>query len=179
RGFRVIERRWEELSERLAEALESADPEAHVAAASDPDLAELFAWHRRAGGFLESGGPKRENPWVGRRIAGRYALRRELGRGGSGVVFEASDEQVAGRRVVVKLLHDFWSSEDWMRRRFREEAGVLARLDHPGIVSLIDAGEIEDGRLFLVLPFHEGRTLRDALAAGPLGTPFPARLPGE
>ncbi len=172
----MIGRRWEELSERLAEALESADPEAHVAASGDPDLAGLFAWHRRAGDFLEGGGPQRENPWVGRRIAGRYSLRCVLGRGGSGVVFEACDEQVAGRRVVVKLLHDFWSSEDWMRRRFREEAGVLARLDHPGIVSLIDAGEIEDGRLFLVLPFHEGRTLRDGLAAGPLDAPFAARL---
>jgi tRNA A-37 threonylcarbamoyl transferase component Bud32 len=91
-------------------------------------------------------------------------------------VYEACDEQVAERRVVVKLLHDFWSSEDWMRRRFREEAGVLTRLDHPGIVSLIDAGEIEDGRLYLILPFHEGRTLRDALAAGPLEAGFAARL---
>jgi serine/threonine protein kinase len=99
-----------------------------------------------------------------------------LGRGGSGVVFEAVDERVEGRRVVIKLLHDFWTSEDWMRRRFREEAGVLTRLDHPGIVSLIDAGEIEDGRLFLALPFHEGRTLRDALAPGPLAAPFAARL---
>lgn len=172
----MIGRRFEDLSGRLAEALESADPEAHVAASGDPELVELFAWHRRAGDFLEGGGAKRENPWVGRHIAGRYLLRSVLGRGGSGVVFEACDEQVAGRRVVVKLLHDFWSSEDWMRRRFREEAGVLARLDHPGIVSLIDAGEIEDGRLFLALPFHEGRTLREALAAGPLDAPFAARL---
>ena len=52
RELRVIGPRWEELSERLAEALESADPEAHVAASGDPDLAELFAWHRRAGDFL-------------------------------------------------------------------------------------------------------------------------------
>jgi len=168
-------RRWEELSGRLAEALESPDPAAHIAASGDPDLAELFAWHRRADGFMEDR-PQRESPWLGRRIDGRYPLKSVLGRGGAGVVFEAGDEQVAGRRVVIKLLHDFWSSEDWMRRRFREEAGVLARLDHPGIVSLIDAGEIEDGRLFLVLPFHEGRTLRDALAAGPLDVPFAARL---
>jgi hypothetical protein len=169
-------RRWDELSERLAAALESADPEAAIAATGDPDLAELFAWHRRAGDFLEDTGPPRENPWVNRRVGGRYRLDRVLGRGGSGVVFEARDEQIAGRRVVVKLLHDFWSSEDWMRQRFREEARVLARLDHPGIVSLIDAGEVDDGRLFLVLPFHDGRTLRDALAAGPLDAAFAARL---
>jgi hypothetical protein len=171
----VIGSRFEELSERLAEALESPDPAARIAASGDPDLVELFAWHQRAGSFLEDA-PKRENPWLGRQVGGRYRLKSELGRGGSGVVYEASDEQVAGRRVVVKLLHDFWSSEDWMRRRFREEASVLTRLDHPGIVSLIDAGEVEDGRLFLVLPFHEGRTLRDALAAGPLDAAFAARL---
>jgi len=172
----VIGSRWEELSERLAEALESPDPAARIASSGDPDLVELFAWHQRAGSFLDDGRPQRENPWLGRQVSGRYRLKIVLGRGGSGVVYEACDEQVAGRRVVVKLLHDFWSSEDWMRRRFREEAGVLTRLDHPGIVSLIDAGEIEDGRLFLVLPFHEGRTLRDALAAGPLDAAFVARL---
>jgi hypothetical protein len=171
----MIWRRWDEVSSRLAEALESADPAAYVASSGDPDLAELFAWHLRAGAFLEAG-PPRENPWVGRRIGGRYPLKRVLGRGGAGVVFEAGDDQVAGRRVVIKLLHDFWSSEDWMRRRFREEVGVLARLDHPAIVNLIDAGENDDGRLFLVLPFHEGRTLREALAAGPLDAPFAARL---
>jgi serine/threonine protein kinase len=172
----VIWQRWDELSERLAKALESTDPEHSISASGDPDLIELYAWHRRAENFLEDRGPQRDNPWVGRLIQGRYRLESVLGRGGSGVVFRAYDEQVAGRRVVIKLLHDFWSSEDWMRRRFREEAGVLARLDHPGIVSLIDAGEVDDGRLFLVLPFHEGRTLRDALSLGPLDTAFAARL---
>jgi serine/threonine-protein kinase len=171
----MIGSRFEELSERLAEALESPDPAARIASSGDPDLLELFAWHQRAGSFLEDA-PKRENPWLGRRVGGRYRLKSELGRGGAGVVYEACDEQVERRRVVVKLLHDFWSSEGWMRRRFREEASLLTRLDHPGIVSLVDAGEIEDGRLFLVLPFHEGRTLRDALAAGPLDAAIAARL---
>lgn len=172
----MIGPRWEELSERLAEALESPDPLARVAASGDADLVELVAWHMSAGGFLEDGPARRENPWLGQRIGGRYRLKSVLGRGGAGVVYEASDEQVAGRRVVVKLLHDLWTSEDWMRRRFREEAGVLTRLDHPGIVSLIDAGENEDGRFFLVLPFHEGRTLRDVVAAGALDAAFVARL---
>jgi hypothetical protein len=172
----MIGQRWEEVSARLMEALESPDPAGRAAASGDPDLVELVAWHRRAGGFLEDGRAQRENPWLGRQVGGRYRLNSVLGRGGSGVVYGACDERVGGRRVVVKLLHDFWSSEDWMCRRFREEAAVLTRLDHPGIVSLIDAGEIEDGRLFLVLPFHEGRTLREALAAGPLDAAFAARL---
>jgi serine/threonine protein kinase len=172
----VIWQRWDELSDRLAKALESSDPEGCISASGDPELAELFRWHRRAGDFLETRQPKPENPWIGRRIHGRYRLESVLGRGGSGVVFCARDEEVAGRRIVIKLLHDFWSSEDWMRRRFREEAAVLARLVHPGIVSLVDAGEAEDGRLFLAFPFHESRTLREALSQGPLDSPFAARL---
>jgi Protein kinase domain len=172
----MIGPRWNELSERLADVLESPDPMARVAASGDPELIELVAWHVSAGAFLEDGRARPENPWLGHKVGGRYRLQSVLGRGGAGVVYEACDEQVAGRRVVVKLLHDLWSSEDWMRRRFREEAGVLTRLDHPGIVSLIDAGEIEDGRLFLVMPFHEGRTMRDVLATGPLDTAFAARL---
>ena len=172
----MIWQRWDELSDRLAIALESPDPDAYIASLGDPELAEFFAWHKRAGDFLQSRRPAPDNPWIGRLIQGRYRLESVLGRGGSGVVFRARDERVAGRRVVIKLLHDFWASEDWMRERFRGEAAVLARLDHPGIVSLIDAAEAEDGRLFLVFPFHEGRSLREALTAGPLDAPFAARL---
>ena len=168
--------RWEELSDRLAKALESPDPAASIAASGDPELAELFAWHSRAGDFLEPGPPAPRHVLLGRLIQGRYRLDRVLGRGGAGVVFLAYDERLAPRRVVIKILHDFWSTEEWMRRRFREEASVLASLDHPGIVSLIDSGETEDGRLFLVLPFHEARTLRDALARGPLDSLLAARL---
>lgn len=121
-------------------------------------------------------GQPRTNPWLGRAVQGRYVLESVLGRGGAGVVYRAQDRRVPGRRVVVKLLHDFWSSEDWMRRRFFEEAKALAKLDHPGIVGLIDAGEIEEGRLFLVMPFHEGRTLRDAVHFAPLDPAVGARL---
>ena len=52
----MIGSRWEELSERLAEALESPDPAARIATSGDPDLVELFAWHQRAG-ELPRGGP--------------------------------------------------------------------------------------------------------------------------
>ena len=174
----MILERWMEVANRLAEALDSPDPESYVANCGDTDLAELFDWHRRAGDFLEDRlrAEPRTNPWVGRVIVGRYYLEAALGRGGAGVVYRARDERVAGRRVAIKLLHDFWSSEDWMRRRFFQEAQMLARLDHPGIVSLTDAGETEDGRLFLAMPFHEGRTLREAIGGGPLETGFCARL---
>jgi len=82
----VIGSRWGELSERLAEALESPDPAARIASFGDPDLVALFAWHRRAGSFLEEGRPQRDNPWLGRQVGGRYRLKSVLGRGGSGVV---------------------------------------------------------------------------------------------
>ena len=175
-SFRVIWQRWDDLAARLANVLESPDPESAVRDSGDPDLAELFDCHRRAGNFLESPAPAPRHALLGRLIRGRYRLESVLGRGGAGVVFRACDEQLAARPVVIKLLHDFWATEDWMRRRFREEAALLAGLDHPGVVSLIDSGETEDGRLFLVLPFREGRTLREAIAAGPLDLLIAARL---
>ena len=87
----MIGNRWEELSQRLAEALESPDPAVRIASYGDPDLVELFAWHQRAGSFLEDGRPQRENPWLGRQVGGRYRLNSVLGRGGSGVAYEACD----------------------------------------------------------------------------------------
>jgi tRNA A-37 threonylcarbamoyl transferase component Bud32 len=168
--------RWTKVVDRLVEALESPDPERFVSDSGDAELAELFDWHRRAGSFLEGPPPSRPDPWIDRVIGSRYRLEAVLGRGGAGVVYRARDERVPGRLVAIKLLHDFWSSEDWMRRRFLAEAQMLARLDHPGIVSLTDAGETEEGRLFLAMPFHEGRTLRDALKDGALEPAFCARL---
>lgn len=170
--------RWNEVASRMVEALESPDPEAYVAGANDPDLENLFRWHRQAGSFLEHDprSEPRSNPWIGRVLAGRYRLEAVLGRGGAGVVYRSQDQRVPGRQVVIKLLHDFWSSEDWMRRRFLDEARVLARLDHPGIVSLIDAGEVEEGRLFLAMPLHQGRTLRAALESGAPDPPSCARM---
>ncbi|MEO8027949.1 MAG: serine/threonine-protein kinase [Bryobacteraceae bacterium] len=157
----MTEEHWRQLSEKLNEALESANPQAF--AAEDAELSRLIDAHSRSERWLE---PPARDALVGQTILGRYFLSGILGRGGAGTVYLASDTQVHGRQVVVKLLHDYWVSESWMRQKFRDESAALAKLDHPGIVSVLDAGESEDGRLYLVMPYRHGRTLRQALAEG-------------
>jgi hypothetical protein len=68
-------------------------------------------------------------------LKGRYRLKRELGRGGFGVVYLASDERLLPKQVVVKLMLDPLPDQ-WHRKKFRNEVEALARLNHPGIVSV-------------------------------------------
>lgn len=96
-------------------------------------------------------------------IAGRYDVAAELGRGGMGVVHRATD-RVLGRDVAVKLLAVDVPAERFAEH-LRREFGLLARLEHPGIVPIYDAGVLEDGRVYYVMRLVEGKRL-DAFAAG-------------
>ncbi len=94
---------------------------------------------------------------IGTKLANRYEILRELGRGGMGVVYLASDP-VLDREVAVKVVTpDMVSTET--AERFKREARVVAKMDHPSIVSVYDSGE-QDGALFFVMPFVEGMNLR-------------------
>ena len=96
---------------------------------------------------------------AGIRLKERYLLQRELGRGGFGVVYLAADEQLVSRPVVVKIMLNA-APDPWERRKFRDEIEALARLNHPGIVSVLDSGETEEGRPFLAMEYVEGTRLR-------------------
>jgi len=96
--------------------------------------------------------------------SGRYSVTEEIGRGGMGTVFLAEDEEL-GREVAIKIPNALASAE--LERRLRREARVLARLEHPGIVPIHDAGRLADGRLFYVMKRVRGRTLREHLPAVP------------
>jgi len=100
----------------------------------------------------------------------RYLIEGELGRGGIGVVYLARDVQLLRRRVVIKaLLQDSENSAHtpWFKKKFEQEIEALVRLDHPSIVGVLDTGAMPDGRLFFVMQFVEGVTLR-VLAQGEL-----------
>ncbi|USQ87227.1 serine/threonine protein kinase [Streptomyces phaeoluteigriseus] len=104
-------------------------------------------------------------------VAGRYRPVRFLGRGGMGVVHEAEDTRL-DRRVAVKMLTAVeglaGDSEAW--DRFRREARALARIDHPGVVTLYDSG-VHDGTPYLVMQVLDGTTLAGLVsAAGRLPT---------
>lgn len=106
---------------------------------------------------------------VNARLKGRYLIQHELGHGGFAVVYLAVDEQLLPRRVVIKILQDA-ELDPWRRRKFHNEIEALARLSHPGIVSISDSGETEDGRPFLVMEYVEGKTLRHLIR--PEGLPL-------
>ncbi|NUP09490.1 MAG: serine/threonine protein kinase [Polyangiaceae bacterium] len=95
---------------------------------------------------------------------GDYLIHRVIGEGGMGIVYEAS-ERLSGRRVALKVLHSSLSRSADARDRFFNEMRILARLDHPNVVRSLSSFEAE-GKLVIVLELLEGRTLRDALAAG-------------
>ena len=97
-----------------------------------------------------------------------YRIRRKMGEGGMGVVYEGWDERL-GRAVAIKTVREASKSGD-ARSRLWREARSLARVSHPGICQIFDV--IEDGKdLFLVLEFLEGQSLADRIASGPIATP--------
>ena len=91
----------------------------------------------------------------------RYTIRREIGRGGMGVVYEAEDAALA-RTVAIKVLDNAVASAR-AADRMRREARIIAGLEHPAIVPVHDVGELADGRVFYAMKLVRGRTL-DAFA---------------
>ena len=102
----------------------------------------------------------------GRIVAGRYELATVIGQGGMGQVWTAYDRRL-DRRVAVKLLRPdrMVSGEDAseLRGRFERECRVTAQVDHPGLVTVHDAGSDAD-ELYLVMQYVEGADLADHLA---------------
>ena len=103
---------------------------------------------------------------------GRYIIRRELGRGTMGVVYEAEDAVLA-RTVAVKTIDLTFAAGEAagseFEQRFFTEARVAARLSHPGIVVCHDVGkDAASGKLFIVFEYLKGRTLADRAAEGPM-----------
>ncbi|MCA9322075.1 MAG: protein kinase, partial [Planctomycetes bacterium] len=93
---------------------------------------------------------------------GPYRFLRELGRGGQAIVYLAEDERLH-RRVALKVLTRFGSDSTSTIERFRREAEVTSRLEHPGICPVFDAGMV-DGVPFIAMKHIEGLSLADRLA---------------
>ena len=96
-----------------------------------------------------------------RALGRQYRLEREVGRGGMGVVFLATDVALE-RRVAVKVIHPELVVNRALAARFLAEARLIARIRHPHIVTVHSAGESE-GHLYYVMDFLEGETLRQRL----------------
>src|SRR5262249_9494601 len=101
-------------------------------------------------------------------VAGRYSLRMQIGEGGFASVSRAMDMET-GIEVAVKVLHGAGELEEHQRTRFEKETEALRRIEHPGVVRLLDAGSLPEGELYLVMRYVEGPTLRAILGSGPIG----------
>ena len=91
------------------------------------------------------------------RAFGAYDIQREVGRGGMGVVYLATDRRL-GRRVALKVIVPELAADAQFRQRFEREARVAATLEHPHVVPVYEAGE-QDGSLFIAMRFIDGRDL--------------------
>jgi TolB-like protein/predicted Ser/Thr protein kinase/Tfp pilus assembly protein PilF len=97
---------------------------------------------------------------------GPYAVERFLGAGGMGEVYRGVDTRL-GRSVALKVISQRLVGDEPSRRRFEAEARAASALNHPAIVTIYDVGE-SDGTSWIAMELVEGRTLRDAIADGPM-----------
>jgi tRNA A-37 threonylcarbamoyl transferase component Bud32 len=128
-------------------------------------LAESVAASLESGAGLEAG----------QVLSDRYCIERELAAGGQALVYLAHDQRLMMHPVVVKVLRAESRWNRWLRSRLEREMEALARIDHPGVVGILDVGSLEDGSPFLVIQHVPGVSLRELLAEGPVS---PARAAG-
>ncbi len=102
-------------------------------------------------------------------VLNHFRLVEQIGQGGMGVVFRAYDERLE-REVAVKVLHPNMLNEVSSRKRFRREALMLSRLNHPNVEAVYDFNS-EDGVDYLILEYVPGVSLDERLKAGPLPEP--------
>ncbi|MCK4658002.1 MAG: serine/threonine protein kinase [Phycisphaerae bacterium] len=93
-----------------------------------------------------------------------YDFIRQICRGGMGIVYEAQQEST-GRRVAVKFMLEQSRQPEAARRRFEREVDLVARLQHPGIVSVIDSG-VHHGQYYYVMEYVDGQPLDETLPPG-------------
>jgi serine/threonine-protein kinase len=116
------------------------------------------------GNALSAAGPQGPDPLVGQTLGGKYRVVKLLGEGGMGAVYEG--EQPLGttkRRVAIKTLHPHLSRDPKVKARFEREVGTIAELEHPNTIQVYDFGATQDGILYIVMEFLQGRSLADLL----------------
>jgi len=103
---------------------------------------------------------------MGRTIAGRYVIESKLGSGGMGTVYRGRHE-VVGRDVAIKFLAPELAIDPTNRQRFLREARAANKINHENIIDINDFGETDDGLVYLVMEYLDGRPLSEEIARGP------------
>ncbi len=112
---------------------------------------------------------------AGTKIGG-YLVRREIGRGGMGVVYEAVREGEDFSQTIALKLPKSGMDSDVLVRRFRHERQILASLEHPNIARMLDGGRTAEGTLYLAMEYVEGAPLDEFCAAKDLSVNERLRL---
>ena len=105
--------------------------------------------------------PPTSSQMIGTVLSGRYKLEAKLGSGGMSTVYLARDTTL-DRQVAVKVMHREMSEQADQLERFRQEARAVAKLSHPNVVAVIDAGE-DGGHPYIVFEYVEGETLKQRI----------------
>jgi eukaryotic-like serine/threonine-protein kinase len=112
---------------------------------------------------------KQPDPYIGRSVLnGQFLVEQKIGSGGMGAVYRAS-QPAMNRLVAVKILHPKLTNRKDLVSRFRREARAMSHLSHPNTVKVFLYGELEDGSLYIVMEYLEGKNLNQLVRKeGPL-----------
>lgn len=110
-----------------------------------------------------------QDPYIGRDLlGGQFQILQKIGSGGMGAVYKAS-QPAMNRMVAVKILHRKLINRKDLMSRFRREARAMSHLTHPNTVKVLLYGELDDGSLYIVMEYLEGRNLNQVVRKeGPL-----------
>lgn len=108
-----------------------------------------------------SGDPSMDD-LIGTTINQRYLVEKKLGQGGMGKVYLARDLNVRNKPVVIKILLEASLQNSYLRQKFEQEVEALSRIDHPNVVSVLDAGELS-GKPYIVMQYVSGLTLQSQI----------------
>lgn len=106
-----------------------------------------------------------DDPLLGMVVEGRYKIQSVIGQGSAGTVYRAVQELI-GREVAVKVLHDYLVSDEEFIKRFKQEAKASSRLNHPNIITIYDFGVIPQGggRPYIAMDLLNGIPLSDVIS---------------
>jgi eukaryotic-like serine/threonine-protein kinase len=109
------------------------------------------------------------DPNIGRDLlSGQFQILQKIGSGGMGSVYKAA-QPAMNRMVAVKILHPKLANRKDLVSRFRREARAMSHLTHPNTVKVLLYGELDDGSLYIVMEYLEGKNLNQAVRKeGPL-----------
>ncbi len=102
---------------------------------------------------------------IGQTVKGRYLIKEKIGENESSLAYLAEDKIVAGKRVLVRILMDEEASAFFTDNAFAEERVSLSHVVHPNVASVIDSGELPEGKPFVITEYVEGKSIKDMLAA--------------